>query len=329
MKTIFKTIAIIAITSFASCTQWGEFEPARETVGEKIEATTTIAELRANFMDTSFVFFGANRIISDSLLVINGIVTSTDAEGNIFSYIVIQEEHEGGRAIRVSIDMRDLAVTYPLGQRVAVIANGLYIGQFGQSPQIGILGRHRTRTVEPEQTAAIPPPIARLQVVPFGKLEPSAVVPDTMTIAEILAAAPNVIVHRLVHIRNVHFTGRGGWSSRPNPITHSHFEELAERDRIFAPSTNGAGFPQAREIKDDTGSLRISTSEFALFANQPLPADTIVGDITVLIGFYNNTHPELEAMREQYYQLTLRTLSDLGRGFEEYLRSIHYVPGER
>jgi len=134
MKTIFKTIAIIAITSFASCTQWGEFEPARETVGEKIEATTTIAELRANFMDTSFVFFGANRIISDSLLVINGIVTSTDIEGNIYSYIVIQEEHAGGQAIRVSIDMRGLAVTYPLGQRVAVITNGLYIGQFGQSP---------------------------------------------------------------------------------------------------------------------------------------------------------------------------------------------------
>jgi len=319
MKTIFKAIAIITIASFAACTQW-DFNDAQSIRNEKIEATTTIAELRANFMDTSFVFFGANRITSDSSLIINGIVTSTDAEGNISSYIVVQEEFAGGQAIRVSVDMRGLAVTYPLGQRVAVIVNGLYIGQFGQSPQIGILGRHRTRALEPEQTAAIPPPIARGRIVRLGAPDPSAVIPDTMTIAQILAADHNILVHRLVYIKDVHFTGRG-FDRRTNSWIN-----LSPADRIFAPSTGGIGFPQAREINDGTGSIRVSTSEFAQFARQPLPAPWDTGSITVLVGFYNNEDEILRPNKERYYQLTLRTLGDLGEGFEEYLRSIGYLP---
>ena len=314
MKTLFKAIAIITIASFAACTQW-EFEPTQPE--RNLNATTTIAKLRANFMDTDFVFFGANRIISDQQVVINGIVTSTDIEGNIFSYIVIQEEQAGGQAIRVSVDIRGLASVYPLGQRVAVIANGLYIGQFGQSPQIGILGRHRTRTNEPEQVAAIPLPIARLQVIPFGRPEPSAVVPDTMTIAQILAADPDTIFHRLVYIRNVHFTGRGDDGV------------LSVADRIFAPSTNGVGFPQRRQISDGTGSMNIATSEFALFALQPLPLPTDTGSITAIIGWHNTSDRVLSVNRQNYYQLTIRTLSDLGEGFERYLESISYVPGGR
>jgi len=317
MKTIFKTIAIITIAaSFTACTQMG-FDDIEPIVNERIVATTTIAQLKANFMDTSFVFFGANRIISDQQVVINGIITSTDVEGNIFSYIVIQEERRYGQAIRVSMDVRGLASAFPLGQRVAVIANGLYIGQSGQSPQIGILGRHRTRTSEPEQIAAIPLPIARLQVIPYGKPDPSAVIPDTMTIAQILAADQNALVHRLVYIRNVHFTGRDDRGV------------LSDENKIFAPGTDGRGFPQRRQINDGTGSINIATSEFALFASRQLPALTDTGSITALVGWHNTSSPIPSVNRQNYYQLTLRTLGDLGSGFERYLESVNYVPGGR
>lgn len=115
--------------------------------------------------------------------------------------------------------------------------------------------------------------------------------------------------YRLVCIKNASFTGKGYDYGRP--------ATLPVKDQIFAPGTNGIGFPQAREIIDATGSIAIATSEFAKFAQQPLPASTYKGHITVIASWYSTGSGA--------YQLTLRTLSDLGTGFDGYLNQIKYT----
>lgn len=305
MKNIFKTAFFATlVVSVASCSQYN-FEPEEGTTrGQKNESTISIADLKTTYMTTAG-YFTADRIQEQAQLVINGIVTSTDIEGNIYKYIAIQED--GGEAIRVSVDASGISSIYPVGQRVSVILNDLYIGKYGESPQIGIYyERPKDGRISP---GAIPMPIARQRIIAYGNPVPEDVVADTMTIAEILAAPRSKMDYRLVCIKNASFTGKGFDYGRP--VT------LSAKDRIFAPGTNGIGFPQTREIIDATGSIAIATSEFAKFAQQPLPGSTYSGDITVIASWYSTGSGA--------YQLTLRTLSDLGKGFDGYLNQINYT----
>lgn len=301
-------VLILALLGFVSCSQT-DFEPLEMTKGEKIPSTTTVADLMTTYM-TSAQLFSADRITSSTDLVINGIVTSTDIEGNVYKYIAIQEEIPNGRAIRVSIDASGISALYPIGQRVSVVMNNLCIGKYGDSPQVGVYySRPKDGRISP---GAIPMPIARQQIIAYGNAEPSAVVADTMTIAEILAAPKETMHYKLVCIKNAWFTGKGFDFGKPATIS--------EKEKIFAPGTNGIGYPQSREIQDGTGSSVIATSEFAKFAQKPLPAPTYKGHITVLVSWYKD-----KDANAGNYQLTLRTLGDLGVGFNGYLSSINYT----
>ena len=305
MKNIFKTALFATLVlSVASCSQYS-FEPEEGTAkGEKIESTISIAALKTTYMTTTG-YFTADKIESNTRQIVNGIVTSTDIEGNVYKYIAVQEE--GGEAIRISVDASGISSLYPVGQRVSVVLNDLYVGKYGESPQVGIYyKRPKDGRISP---GAIPMPIARQKIIAYGEPEPEAVVADTMTIAEIKATPRSAMDYRLVCIKNASFTGKG-FDNRNNPVPIS-------ADQIFAPGTNGIGFPQAREIIDATGSIAIATSEFAKFAQQPLPASTYKGHITVIASWYSTGSGA--------YQLTLRTLSDLGTGFDGYLNQIKYT----
>lgn len=301
-----KIIAIIVFMGLVACKKT-EFESINfsEHIGMRVDSTYSIARIVREF-NTPNALFNANPIISSVPVVINGIVTSCDEEGNIYKYITIQEEMQGGRAIRISIDVSGMSGYLPLGQRVSVICNNLFIGNFAQSPQLGVLFNNVSRgRIEPGR---MPKPIADAHIIPYGLPEPSAVIADTMTIAQIRAAGP-ALFNKLVCIKGAWFTGRGANFGVPATITPAQ--------QIFAPSTNGVGFPQSREIQDGTGSIFVSTSEFSRFAGNRLPASSIRGNITALVGFYNDRDATLQANRI-YHQLTIRSLNDLGRGFESY-----------
>jgi hypothetical protein len=151
--------------------------------------------------------------------------------------------------------------------------------------------------------------IADRSIIAYGMPEPSAVVADTMTLAQIKAAGP-AVYNKLVCIKGAWFTGKGANFGVPATISVS--------DQIFAPSTNGIGFPQSREIQDGSGvSMFISTSEYSKFATRRLPASTIKGNITAIVGWYNDRDATISSSKV-YHQLTLRSIRDLGKGFESY-----------
>jgi hypothetical protein len=256
----------------------------------------------------STALFSAELISNPSDIIFNGIITSTDAEGNVYKYIVVQEEGANAQAMKISIDAGSLSGIYPLGQRVSVRCNNLYIGKYAQGPQLGVYYENITKNPVRIEPGRMPRLISDLAISAYDMPEPSAVVADTMTIAEIKAAGES-LYNKLVCIKNAYFTGMGSNFGKPTAIPST--------EKIFAPSTGGIGYPQSREITDGTGSVFVSTSEYAKFATKALPAASYKGNITAIIGWYNDKDNSLDPTKI-YHQLTLRSLKDLGKGFEGY-----------
>lgn len=303
--------AFVLFTVMVGCSKT-EFDPipSANLMGTKWESTYTITQLKDSFMKTAGLF-SADTIKANKDVIINGIVTSSDIEGNVYKYIVIQEEGANAQAMKISIDAGSLSGIYPLGQRVSIRCNGLVIGKYAEGPQIGqyYINPSKNR-IEPGR---IPKSISDTRISAYGLPDQSAIIADTMTIAQIKAAG-KTIVNKLVCIKNAYFTGKGAYSGAPTA--------LLENELIFAPSTNGVGYPQSREIQDGTGSVFVSTSEYSKFANKPIPESSNRGNITAIIGWYNDKDATASSSKI-YHQLTLRSLSDLGKGFESFHAKIN------
>jgi len=301
MKNNKNIVAIFAAAVLLTGCAQTEFDAmsADKLMGVKLETTYTIAKLKTDFM-TPNVMFSADSIGSKNDIVINGIVTSSDNEGNVYKYIVVQEEGENAQAIKISIDAGSPSGIYPLGQRVSVRCNGLYLGNYAETPQLGVFYENKTKSpvrIEPGRMSKY---YADTHISAYGLPEPKAVVADTMTIAEITSTGPS-IYGKLVCIKNAYFTGK------EKGLT------ISEANKIFAPTTNGVGYPQSRDITDGTGTVAIATSEYAKFANRKLPAVTYVGNITAIVGWYHD-----KAQYAGSWQLTLCSIHDLGKGYEGY-----------
>jgi hypothetical protein len=304
MKNIIKYLTVISVVAaFAACSQYG-FDPADISLKSKKKAsTTTIAFLESNYMVTDQTvpgYFTADRISSADTLVFNGIVTSNDLMGNQYKYIVVQEDDAltaTPRAIRVSIDANNVANLLPPGQHVSVIANGWCIGKYGNCPQMG------TYYVRPKDDrlspGAMPMPIVRKTVIAYGDLAPQELVPQEMTVAEINTYKTHHLDldWKLIKIKNIHFTQLGDAVNSPN--------KPAGRI-IFAPGTDGIGYPQAIQISDGTGTIDICTSEYSKFAQTTIPSADYVGDVICIVSWYQS-RPNVTGS----FQLTMRSLHDL------------------
>jgi len=318
-------ISILLAAIFTSCAET-DFDaiPVNKLMGDSLTATYTIEQLKNNFLTLNDAYsdtvnykgglYTADPIQAESDIVISGYITSTDVDGNVYKYFVVQEPGANGQAIKVSIDASGLSAIYPLGQKVWIRCNGLYIGRYGEAEQIGSRYVNKERfkvkkstgdTLYRIEPGRMPFLIANEHIHAYGMPDPTVIKPDTMTIAQIKASNHTKLVNKLVCIKNAFFTGK---SDKGN---------LTDSELIFAPSTNGAGYPQLRNINDGTGEISIATSEYAKFANYPLPASTYRGDITVIVGWYRNYTDAAGA-----WQLTLRTINDLGKGFESYKAKI-------
>lgn len=326
----YKKIGIFAVVlAFIMSCAKTDFEaiPQGQLLGDSLQTTYTIQQLFTEFdsnydayTDTTNYkggLFTSKKIESSQPVVISGVVTSTDVEGNVYKFMTVQETTPNGLAIKVSVDVSGLSSRYPLGQRVWIKCNDLVLGKYAQSYQLGIKYENLTKskikksidsTIYRIEPGRIPPPIASKIIHSYGLPNPALIKTDTMTIAQIKAGG-QTIINKLVCIKNAYFTGKGANNGYTANITN---DEL-----IFAPSTNGVGYPQSREIQDGTGSLFVSTSEFSKFANIELPTSNYKGNITALLGWYNDKEMNLNP-NKIYHQLTLRKLTDLGKGFEEY-----------
>lgn len=283
------------------CAKFDPIEPDQLIVegDEAWQATMSIADFKQTF-DKRDSVYSINYIDTESEVVIKGRVISTDVAGNIYKYLVMQDP-ETGDALKVSVDAGSLSGTIPMGQLIAIKCKGLVLGRYADMPQLGI--ETFNTNYKRREPGRIPYPDFDARVQCIGYPDTSLIRVKEITIPELLAA-DSTLYGQLVTIKNVHFTGLG-----------DDGERLSEADKIFAPSTfNGTyniGYPQARQIADAAGNVAyISSSEYARFAELPLPAADEWGDITAIVGWYKNT-----PTTDGEFQLTIRTLNDL-QGFE-------------
>lgn len=324
-KIIISTFILVA-TLFTACNQT-DYDPisVADLMGDSLTTTYTIAQLKTDFLKQSDAYssvgslvdlYTSDEIISSDEVVVSGYITSTDVEGNVYKYFTFQEDGANGQAMKMAVDASGLTALYNPGQHVWIRCNYLHIGNYGQAPQLGDYYVNTSRintttagdTIYRIEPGRLPLPIAVKHIHTYGMPDPSVIKADTMTIAQIKTSSYKTLMYKLVCIKNAYFTGFDGDG---NALTGDNL--------IFAPSTNGGGYPQLRTINDGTGEISIATSEYAKFASQPLPTSNYRGNITVIIGWYKNS-----TKYAGVWQLTLRSLGDLGTGFEDYLNQVNY-----
>lgn len=326
---IILSALILASALFTACNQT-EFDAIPYNMGDSLKTTYSIQQLKSEFLKISDAYsdttkltnlYTSDVIMSNDQVVIDGYITSVDTEGNVYKYLTLQENKPNGQGLKVSVDASGISSLYNIGQHIWIRCNYLYIGNYGQAPQLGGLYVNTERSkfkkstnqtlyrIEPGRMAL---GVAQIHIHAYGKPDPTIIKPDTMTVAQINAlkteAEVSKLVNKLICIKNAYFTGFDGSN-----------KALTGENLIFAPSTNGVGYPQTRMINDGTGNVAIATSEYAKFATKQLPTSNHRGNITVIVGWYKNYTDAAGA-----WQLTLRTLDDLGKGYEGYLSQINY-----
>ncbi len=308
---------IISTATFLLCSCNDNFKPINpsDELVDSVQTSSSISKLISDYssdigdLPTRIPsLFSVDTIPSNKDVTISGIVISDDNEGNIYKNIEIYDV-KAKRAMKISVDAGNLSAIFPVGTLITVNCSGLAIGKYAQMLQLGIVYYNTTSGKTGFEIGRIPYTTFLTRVKVYKTtVAPSALI-DTMTIADIRKSGSE-LHNRLVCIKNAYFTQYGADYGAPVKLT-------TVGDSIFAPSTNGIGYPQSREIKDATGSIFIATSEYSKFARIHLPNDTIKGNITAIVGWYNDKDAVISSSKI-YHQLTLRSLGDLGKGFEGF-----------
>jgi hypothetical protein len=240
--------------------------PDNTSYDPQLPVTHTISELKEFLLGVKI----------DSNYVITGTVIMNDKSGNYFRKIVIQDNTAG---IAILIDQSNLHNDYPIGRKVYVKLQGLYISEDGRNKQLGYT---------PDESGA-------LSNIPFLEVDnyiikasyPNMVVADTLTVAA-LADVDNMskYLNKLVAIKDVEFL--------ENEIGHTY----AQIASISAATS--------RTLTDcSSNTILLRTSGYANFGQLPLPQGrgTIVGIYTR----YNNT-PQLyiRDTSDVYFHNTIR-----------------------
>ncbi len=104
-----------------------KFDSPPEYIGPDIHANLTIRDLRAIHFTGNF-----EHIIND--FIIEGIVVADDRKDNFYKSIVLQDSTAG---ITICMDGTGLYNDYPVGRKIAVKLNGLWMGDYAKMIQLG------------------------------------------------------------------------------------------------------------------------------------------------------------------------------------------------
>jgi len=194
-------------------------------------------------------------------IIIQGVVVMDDKSGNYYKKIVFQDETGG---IEILLDQNNLYNDYPIGRKIYVKLNGLYLGNYGSNLQIGYT---------PDASGA-------LSQIPFILIDnyivkanyPNEITPKVVTLSEL--ASPNAAsqyLNTLVKIEDVEFSPEHAGVS---------YAQLAS----LASATN-------RNIKDcSNGTIILRTSGYAKFQSDLTPTGN--GSLVAVYTRHNNT-PQL------------------------------------
>ncbi len=261
---------------FQSCDE--DFDaPEINAPAATLTPNTTIAQLKEKYWNSADNYIDTIRVAEDgNHVVISGRVISSDASGNIYKSLVIQD---ATGALAMSINANSLYVDYRVGQEVVIDLTDMYIGKYSTLQQLGFpdysAGYGWQATFMPYQ-------FFREHSQLNGLPRPEEVDTMTISIGDLGNSAPSLQKYQsqLVRFNNVYFE-QGGEVS----FCTGHKE-----------NTN-------RNLKDDNGNtIIVRTSGYANFWSTRLPEGH--GDVVGILSTYKSGGNTV-------WQLLLRSTDDL------------------
>lgn len=250
------SVMLMAIAGLVSCSDDFDAPPVKVPTAT-IKANTTIADFKAEYWKTETPYCVPVNVPEGESKVISGRVISSDATGNIYKSLVIQDETA---ALAISINANSLYTTYRVGQEVVIDLNGMYVGKYANLLQLGY-PNEGTRGTEAgfmalelfESHAQLNglPDVSKIDTIPVSISE----LPTTP--AEICK-----MQSQLVRLDNVQWVEAG----------QRYSEESAST---------------SRNLKDASGNtIIVRNSNYATFRTELLPEGE--GTVIGILSYYNN-----------------------------------------
>lgn len=268
-------LMVASLLSTQSCAEF-DFDDIEPVTNEtNLTANTTIAELKALYPSSVYQLTNTSIAGRDSI-VIEGIVTSDDKDGNFYKSLFIQD---GTSAIELKLSKTGLYNDYKRGQKVVVLCNDLYLGDYGGQIQLGSIysnsGVWEIGGLEGDV-------IINQHVFKVGN-DLNEITPLDMTPA--LLTQPNI--GKLVKFNNVQI------ADIISPITGETYTYADAENDV----TINLGLI-SNMYSYTTGDIVLRTSGYAKFAGTTIATGS--GSITGILTYYNGT-----------YQLIIRDLDDV------------------
>ena len=217
------------------------------------EQTVSVAFLKT-------LYNGAPVRITDEIRI-SGAVISDDRQGNFYKTLVIDD---GTAGIEIRLDMEEIFKRFWIHSRVTVRCNGLWLGSYGGTLQLGAepFGDYQTQALSGVEIA---------ELLAVDKEHYGEVMAHTLTFPELSQRH----VSTFVAFENVRF------AEADSGLCWAETEPLP--DGSDPPSATN------RLLVDSSGNtLAVRTSRHATFARFPLPKTT--GRIEGVLGFFNNSY---------------------------------------
>lgn len=287
IKALYVGMAMTAVLSMTSC-QADMDAPELVEPKATMEANTTISDFKTAFADQT-VLCPMKDEATQTPYIIKGRVISSDATGNIYKSIVIQDETA---ALALSINQGSTYTDYRLGQEVVLNATGLYIGYYNGLQQIGWLDEYNgspsltfmSWSMFQAHSELNGFPNQDVKYVfynkekkdPWPSENPYCVVTNFSDLpSDYTSAEFRNMQSQLVEFRNVYFEEGG-------KETYAPYQESVNRT-----------------LMDGTGaSLTVRTSGYSNFYNEIIPEGT--GTVRGILSYYGDS-----------WQLLLRGLDDV------------------
>lgn len=279
MKNIKTYLAALAIVTLGLTACEGDWDgPGLQVPQASLKANTTINELKTLYWsdDNSYIdTVGVNAY--GEHIVIAGRVISSDAQGNVYKNLVIQDETG---ALAMSINANSMYNQYRVGQEIVIDVTDMYIGKYRGLQQLGFPSESNgvwEATFMPLEFFK-----SHSQINDLPK--PSLIDTLTVTYSEYASASPENL--RKYQSQLVHFKG-------------CHFKDGGKK-----AFTDGSKITSNRTLVLASGdTINVRTSGYSRFYANTLPEGT--GEVVGILSYYSS------GTTADPWQLTIRADSDL------------------
>lgn len=258
-------IAAVAAAGFSACDDDKSMPPVPEPGSDQTipEPTATIFEFKEAFHNADPNAFSYSTLVGEkedgSHWIISGKVVSSDASGNIYKTLIIEDETAG---LTISIDKSSLYQTYHIGQNVTIDCTGLYMGAYGRCMQLG----WEQQSADKPQPSRIKEDIFAEHAVCWGF--PEAMTPELVTVEQLTEVRKN----------NDQFIAM---QSRYVKLENMEFEDAGQPLAVQGTSTS-------RYAVDEQGNrICLYNSGYSTIWANTLPSGK--GTIIGILSYYNNT----------------------------------------